>query len=128
MGRHSVDGSGDGSSSAADGFDVQERWAHDTAVLEVWGDFDLLTTPRFNEAVAAVIAKSPTALIVDLTEVTFLASAGINALVAAQRASESLRFAVVADGPVTGRPIKILGLDEILSLHSAMDDALAAVR
>ena len=127
MGRHSVDGSGDGSSSAADGFDVQERWAQDTAVLEVWGDFDLLTTPRFNEAVAAVIAKSPTALIVDLTEVTFLASAGINALVAAQRA-ESLRFAVVADGPVTGRPIKILGLDEILSLHSAMDDALAAVQ
>ena len=40
----------------------------------------------------------------------------------------AVRFAVVADGVVTRRPIRLLGLDAVLALHPTLDDALRAVR
>src|SRR6476646_7875617 len=50
--------------------------------------------------------------IVDLSELDFLASAGMTVLLHGNRcaARASKRFGVVAEGPVTGRLMKLLGL------------------
>jgi hypothetical protein len=40
-------------------------------------------------------------------------------------AGKARRFAVIADGPSTSRPMKLLGLDSVLSLYSTLDAALA---
>lgn len=40
---------------------------------------------------------------------------------------DSGRFAVVADGPATHRPLTLLGLNEIVSLHRTLDDAVSKV-
>ena len=63
--------------------------------------------------------KAPAGLIVDLTEVNFLASVGMSVLVAAQEAADALsvRFGIVADGAATSRPIRLLGIDAILALY-----------
>jgi hypothetical protein len=37
------------------------------------------------------------------------------------------RFAVVADGPATSRPIKLLGVDSIVALFPTLEEALADV-
>ena len=67
-------------------------------------------------------------MIVDLSGVDFLASAGLQALVAThENVSETAGFAVVADGPATSRPIQLTGLDQILSLHPTLAEAMAAV-
>ena len=72
--------------------------------------------------------QEPATLVVDLTDVEFLGSAGMNALVAAHRTFTSLpRFAVVADGPATSRPLKLIGIDDIIDLYPNLDDALAAL-
>ncbi|MGV0791981.1 STAS domain-containing protein [Mycolicibacterium sp. XJ1819] len=97
------------------------------AVVAVGGDIDLATIPALEGALADAEARGPAVLIVDLSDVDFLASAGLQALVAAhERIGRSARFAVVADGPSTSRPIQLTGLDQVLSLYPTISDAIAA--
>jgi anti-sigma B factor antagonist len=99
------------------------------AVLSVGGEIDLATAPALEAAIAAVLAEDPPALVIDLSAVEFLASAGLRILVTTQdKVAESARFAVVANGPATSRPIQLTGLDETISLYPTLDDALGAVR
>ena len=50
-------------------------------------------------------------------------------LVAARdRVPEGAGFAVVADGPATSRPLKLVGLADVIGMYPNLDDALAAVR
>ena len=35
------------------------------------------------------------------------------------------RFGVVADGPATSRPMKIIGIDTMIALYQTLADALA---
>jgi anti-anti-sigma factor len=105
--------------------------SHDdgVAVLAVSGEIDLATIPAFEAAIADALQQRPEALIIDLSAVDFLASAGLQALVAThENVSPQAGFAVVADGPATSRPIELTGLDQILSLHSTVADAKAAVK
>jgi anti-anti-sigma factor len=68
-------------------------------------------------------------LVIDLSEVGFLASAGLQALVAAHNnVSQSAQFAVVANSAATSRPIQLTGLDQIFELYPTLDEALTAVQ
>ncbi|KUH85419.1 MULTISPECIES: STAS domain-containing protein [unclassified Mycobacterium] len=99
------------------------------AVLEVGGDVDLATVPVFQAAITEALTQEPSALVVDLSAVDFLASAGLQALVATHESvSKAARFAVVADGPATSRPIQLTGLDQVFSLYSTLDEALTALK
>jgi anti-sigma B factor antagonist len=112
------------------GFEVHESWSDRLVVLSVNDAVDMLTAPHLSRAICEVLEKSATALIIDLTEVTFLASVGMSVLVATQGAADAMavRFAVVADGAATSRPIRLLGIDTVLALHPTLDDALRTVR
>jgi anti-anti-sigma factor len=99
------------------------------AVLAVSGEVDLSTVGALEAAIADALTGQPGALVVDLTGVDFLASAGLQTLVAThERVSKDALFAVVADGPATSRPIQLTGLDQILSLYPTMAEAIAAVK
>ncbi|PFX03110.1 Anti-sigma-F factor antagonist RsfB [Nocardia farcinica] len=102
---------------------------HDGAtVLTVAGEVDLATAPALENAIEGVLGEKPAALIIDLTRVSFLASAGMAALVAAhQRAGAATTIVVVADGPATSRQLKMTSLDQVFALYSTLDAALAAV-
>jgi anti-sigma B factor antagonist len=99
------------------------------AVLTVGGDVDLATVPALEAAIDEALVSKPTGLVIDLSEVGFLASAGLQALVATHNnVSESAQFAVVANSAATSRPIQLTGLDQIFELYPTLDEALAAVR
>lgn len=93
------------------------------------GVVDMLTVPQLEDALRTVTAQKPEGLIVDLTEVEFLASAGMGVLVAAHDAAKAdTRFCLVADGPATSRPLKLVGIADIVPLYATLDDALNALR
>jgi anti-sigma B factor antagonist len=99
------------------------------AVLRVDGDIDLATVPTLEAAIENALTSKPTGLVIDLTDVGFLASAGLQALVATHNnVSESARFAVVANSAATSRPIQLTGLDQIFDLFPTLDEALTAVQ
>ena len=107
-------------------FDVDERWVKQLVVVSVSGNVDMLSAPWLTDAIESAMAKNPNGLIVDLSRVDFLGSAGISVLMAAHgKMADSGRFAVVADGPVTHRPLTLLGLNDMISLHRTLDDALS---
>ena len=99
------------------------------AVLKVGGDIDLATIPAFEAAIDEALVPKPTGLVIDLSEVGFLASAGLQALVATHNnVSESAHFAVVANSAATSRPIQLTGLDQIFQLYPTLGEALTAVQ
>ncbi|MCV7283029.1 STAS domain-containing protein [Mycolicibacterium flavescens] len=96
------------------------------AVVTASGDLDMLTAPQLREAIAAALAKNPTGLVVDLTPVEFLGSAGMQVLMETHNQTDGTetRFAVVAEGPATSRPLKITGIADVIGLFSSLDAAL----
>ncbi len=91
------------------------------------GDLDMLTAPRLAEAVRASLAKEPSGLIVDLAELEFLASAGMQLLIGIHNEiTPGVWFAVVADGPATSRVMKMTGVTDIVEVYSTRDVALTS--
>lgn len=93
-------------------------------VLTVRGSIDILTVPQLAGAVREAMSGVPAGLIIDITAVDFLSSAGMAALVTAHENIAPLgRFAVVADGPATDRPMRLVGLHETIVMYSTVDEA-----
>ncbi|MFW0149442.1 STAS domain-containing protein [Mycobacterium sp. smrl_JER01] len=107
-------------------FTVTPRRNGEVLVLHVCGDLDVLTAPTLETHLDVALADSPDVLIVDITDVGFLSSAGISVLVGThaltQRANISLR--VVAEGPATSRPIRMMSIDSIIDLYPTVAEAV----
>jgi anti-sigma B factor antagonist len=99
------------------------------AVLKVGGDIDLATVAVLEAAIDEALVAKPTGLVIDLSDVGFLASAGLQTLVATHNnVTQSGQFAVVANSAATSRPIQLTGLDQIFELYPTLDEALTAVK
>jgi len=98
-------------------------------VLSVVGDIDVACAPELEAVIAAVLAEDPVALIVDLSEVAFLATAGLRILAATYEKITLAggRFAVVADSPETRRPIQLTDLNQLFSLYLTLHDAITSL-
>ncbi|CAN5748255.1 STAS domain-containing protein [soil metagenome] len=108
--------------------DFTEQWSGTAVIIGCTGELDMLTAPDLRQRIVAALEKRPSAVVVDLTRVDFLASHGMNVLVAADREDAAgIGFAVVADGPVTKRPMQLIGLTDVLSVHATVEDALTAL-
>ena len=107
---------------------ISEDWIGRTAVISASGVLDMLTSPQLEARISAARDQKPTAIIVDLTDVEFLASAGMGVLVAARdKASGNSGFAVVADGPATSRPLILVGLADAIGMRATLAEALTAL-
>jgi anti-anti-sigma factor len=116
------------SQSAASQCTIERQRIGEIEVLSVAGVVDMLTASQLEEAIAAAAKESPSGVIVDLEAVDFLASAGMGILVAARdELPAAVQLAVVADGPATSRPLKLVGIADVVGLHATLDDALAAL-
>jgi anti-sigma B factor antagonist len=114
--------------AAASRCTIEQRRIDEIEVLSVAGVVDMLTAPQLEEAIAAAGKASPRGVIIDMAAVDFLASAGMGILVAARdELPSSVGLAVVADGPATSRPLKLVGIADVVGLHSTLDQALAAL-
>jgi anti-sigma B factor antagonist len=97
-------------------------------LITVSGTLDMLTAPKLEEAVAAATSSGAQAVVVDLSAVDFLASAGMGVLVAAHaELRPAVRLVIVADGPATSRPLQLVGIADVIELFATVDEALAAV-
>jgi anti-sigma B factor antagonist len=107
---------------------IEQRRIDELEVLSVAGVVDMLTAPQLEEAIAAAAQNSPRGVIVDLGAVEFLGSVGMGILVAARaELPASVQLGVVADGPATSRPLKLVGIAEVIGVHATLDEAVAAL-
>ncbi|MBE1462023.1 STAS domain-containing protein [Kibdelosporangium phytohabitans] len=91
-------------------------------VLGFAGEVDLSTAPALEKAILAALGElGGGRLIVDLTEVTFLASAGMSALIAGREkaAGKDIELAVTASPTGAAyRSLEIAGLIDVLSVRA----------
>ena len=102
-----------------------QTWHGTTVVINCSGVVDMLTVPDLNQLVLTALGKEPSAVVFDLTDTTFFASCGMSTLVETQEQLPSgIPLIIVADGPVTRRPLELVGLADVLTIRSTLDVAL----
>jgi anti-anti-sigma factor len=102
----------------------------DTAVVPVAGEVTFSNVRDFDRALEQAFADGARNLVIDLTEVTFIDSSGLSALLTASaRAREhGGRVALVL---AQGEPPSIFrfrGVDRLLALYPSREEALEKVR
>ena len=106
-----------------------ETWHGTTVVISCSGVVDMLTAPDLRQLVATALDKQPAAMVIDLTETSMFASCGMSLLVETQeQLSSDASFIVVADGPVTRRPLELVGLATILTISPTLQAAFDELR
>lgn len=106
-----------------------DRVDDDTIVLSVGGVIDLATAAELQEAMNAAQGGAPRSFVVDLTEVSFMSSAGLAILAEANPAMNTgRRFAVVANTAFILRLLEITKLAEVLEVYPTLETARAAMR
>ena len=97
-----------------------------TAVLRVDGALDLALAPKLRQLAERATRLRPAVLVIDLTDVTFLASAGMAELVRAHRGlTGSAPLRVVAGSRITLRPLELTRLTDEFAIYPSLPDALA---
>jgi anti-anti-sigma factor len=93
-------------------FALKRQLSSGTARISVRGELDLSTGPRVEEEIRRAEAEQPDTLVLDLREVTFFDSTGLQLVLDADvRAREEGRTLIVAPGD--GEPRRILELAEV---------------
>jgi anti-anti-sigma factor len=111
-----------------EGFDIRvSRTDGPATVLTILGEVDVAAAMRLSSAITRYTAAGPAKLVVDLSEVVLLSSAGIAVLLGStKRATPATQFRIVASTRVTRGPIDVLGLASILPIYDSVDEALTA--
>ncbi len=94
-------------------------------VFHFTGQLDAYSEKQFMTYVKDVLQANPSSMVIDLTNIDFLDSSGLGALVqTAKQCKESKRsFAVVGNARVT-QTIKLVRLEEFLHLTADLTSAL----
>jgi anti-sigma B factor antagonist len=101
-------------------------------VLNVSGEIDLTSGPRLRAALDEVLddprARALTGVVLDLSAVTFLGSAGLAVLVDAHEhaTQRGISLKIVIDGPgsAVARAFQAAAIHEHLDLHHSLGEAL----
>ncbi|WP_246212728.1 STAS domain-containing protein [Streptomyces abyssomicinicus] len=99
------------------------------AVAAVGGEIDFHTAPMLRSRVLELIEQGRVRLVLDLSQVGFCDSAGLNALINIWHAAQSQggAMALAAVPARLDRMLKLTGLDTVLAIHPTAADAIAAV-
>ncbi|HEY4453582.1 MAG TPA: STAS domain-containing protein [Pseudonocardiaceae bacterium] len=115
------------------GIHPRPTWAgerHDryrVSVVRLLGEFDEQSGANLAERVAQALAERPRAMVLDLTEVDFIGSAALSALVVARRGADEagIAMALVATRRVTLLPLELTGLARVFSVFPTVREAIA---
>ena len=108
------------------GLDVSERDGY--TVLAVRGEVDVYTAPALRDRIADLLDSGQQQLVIDLGGVEFLDSTGLGVLVAGLNRAREVggSLSLVCPQERVLKLFRITGLDEVFTVHSTVDEALAS--
>ena len=109
---------------------VSQTTAGDIPIVAVTGEVDVYSAPALKDKITELLESGRNTLIVDLSGVGFLDSTGLGALVEARAATTEAGGALplVCNQERILKLFTITGLDGVFTIHSTVDDAVAAVQ
>jgi anti-sigma B factor antagonist len=95
-------------------------------IVHVSGEIDMATSDTMAEHVLGRLAERPATLVIDLSGVAFLGSAGLSVLIeASQQAEEGVTtLRIVATAAPVLRPLEISGLIDLLPVCRSLSEAM----
>jgi anti-anti-sigma factor len=95
-------------------------------VVGVSGRIDLSNADALREALTAALAKARTALIVDLSGVEYISSAGLRSLVIVFKSgrAQGREFAIAAPGPLVREILAISRFDLVFPIYDTVGGAI----
>jgi anti-sigma B factor antagonist len=98
-------------------------------LIELSGEVDLYTAPRFKDDLIGLINEGARDVVVDLAGVSFIDSTALGVIISGVKRLHEVDgrlFIVAATRPVV-KILAITGLDRVLAIFPTRDDALAAL-
>lgn len=107
-------------------FSVSQQTVGDIPVVAVRGEIDVYSAPQLKDSLAALLDTGSRAVVVDLTEVGFLDSTGLGALVATRTTATDAggRLPIVCDRDRILKLFRITGLDGVFEIYGTVDEAV----
>ena len=109
---------------------IRDEREGDVPIVVIEGEIDASNTPEINGRLRDALSNQAAVLLVDLTETTYIDSAGINVLfklgVELGERQQELHLVVAPNSPIA-RLLAIVGLNEAVATHPSREAALAAV-
>jgi len=98
-------------------------------LIELSGEVDLYTAPRFKEDLIALIDDGVAEIVIDLSRVTFIDSTALGVIIGGVKRlhDHDGRLALVAASRPVVRILAITGLDRVLNIFDTREAALAAL-
>ena len=99
------------------------------AVLSVAGNVDAGTEQRFRDALTSVLAHGVPRIVVDLSRVAFMSSAGIGVLMGVRRVLADAGGSLVLASPhgEVAQVLSITGVAGVIPVTASLADAVAAL-
>lgn len=107
--------------------DIQTEQADGYTICRPVGELDAFTVTQFRQQLAE-LASNPR-LLIDMSGVPFVDSAGLGALIGGIRRARELGgdVAVACNRPTLTRLLKTTGFDRIVTVTETVDEAVAAL-
>ncbi len=95
-------------------------------LFRLTGLLDAFSEPTFRKVLAKCIDDGPKNVILDLSHIDFVDSSGLGALVqSAKKSQAGGGLLQIVTNPRVTQTVKLVRLDQFLSLQPSVDDALA---
>lgn len=107
-------------------FDIRTCDDHQECfVLELSGELDIASAPWLRETLLSTLNTRSSPLVIDLSELTFIDSTGLNALVAGYNRAKQLErpYAVAGMRRNTATVFRITALDTVIPIYATASDA-----
>lgn len=105
----------------------QEETADGFVICRPVGELDAFTVSQFRQALAELASSQR--LVIDMSGIPFVDSAGLGALIGGIRRTRELGgdVAVACDRPTLVRLLRTTGFDRIVSVTETVEEAMAAL-
>ena len=96
------------------------------AILELVGRMDATTTPEFESTSQALLAAGQRKLLVDMTQLEYISSAGLRGILGLVKGAKGLsgKLAFCALSPMVAEVFRISGFSSILTVCDSRQDAV----
>jgi anti-sigma B factor antagonist len=107
---------------------IAVRKSKGIAIIDLAGEVDAFTSSRFREIMMDIIEGGGTNLIINMTDVQYIDSSGLGALVGGlKRATERKgRITLICERPQVRKVFEITGLEKVFPIFSTEQEALEA--
>jgi anti-sigma B factor antagonist len=109
--------------------EVKKEVIQSVVVVSVKGELDASSALIFDNALEAVIAEQPTAILIDCSTLEYVSSPGIGVFISRHGECEekNINFALCNVSSKISNVLKILGLDQVVKIYTTTDEATTAM-